>query len=139
MSTTSLPPAARFVASHESELEKLPGKLHYWYCKPGMVKDTNLLFIRVQLPPGQCHSFHYHPHMEEILYILSGTAEQWCEREKRLLKAGDSLYVPAGMVHATFNATQENLEFLAILAPAKNPGPAAVEIGDQEPWKSLRH
>lgn len=137
MSTISLP-AARFVTRHEAELETLPGKLHYWYCKPGMVKDANLLFVRAQLAPGQGHSFHYHPHVEEILYISSGTAEQWCEREKRLLAPGDLFYVPAGMVHATFNPTKETLEFLAILAPARNPGPLTVEVGNQEPWKSLR-
>ena len=76
--------------------------------------------------------------MEEILYILSGTAEQWVLREKRTMRAGDSFYVPAGVVHATFNAGSDILDFLAVLSPAKNPGPITVEVGDQEPWKSLR-
>jgi mannose-6-phosphate isomerase-like protein (cupin superfamily) len=77
--------------------------------------------------------------MEEILYILSGTAEQWVNREKRQLGPGDSVYLPPNLIHGTWNAGSDRLDFLAILSPAKNPGPVTIEVGDQDPWKSLRH
>ena len=140
MATSQDPlPSWRFVSFPEAEVEHVPpGKIHHWYCKPGMVADTNLMLVRATLEPGQAHRFHHHPHMEEILYILSGTAEQWVEREKRFMKAGDSLYLPVGIVHGTYNAGSDVLDFLAILSPAKNPGPITVDVSDQEPWKSLR-
>lgn len=128
----------KIVPFSEAEVEQLPGKTHFWQCKPGMVKDTNLMFVRAQLPPGEAHRFHYHPHMEEILYILSGTAEQWIEKEKRIMKPGDSLYVPAKMIHATYNAGSDTLDFLAVLSPAKTPPPVTIEVGDEEPWKTLK-
>jgi mannose-6-phosphate isomerase-like protein (cupin superfamily) len=128
----------RIVRASEAEVESLPGKTHFWQCKPGMVADTNLMFVRAHLPPGEAHRFHYHPHMEEILYILSGTAEQWVERERRIMRAGDMLYVPARMIHATFNSGNDDLQFLAVLSPAKSEAPPTIEVGDQEPWKSLR-
>ncbi len=128
----------RIVPFAEAEVENLPGKTHYWQCKPGMVADTNLMFVRCHLPPGEAHKFHYHPKMEEILYILSGTAEQWIEKEKRVMKAGDSIYLPAGLVHATYNIGEGTLEFLAILSPAKSEGPVTMEVSDREPWMSLR-
>src|SRR6059036_1974725 len=131
-------PAWRFVSFNETEVEKLPGKIHHWYCKPGMVRDTNLMFVRAHLLPGEAHKFHHHPHMEEILYILSGTAEQWVEKDKRLMKSGDSLYLPAGVVHGTYNAGREALDFLAILSPAKSPEPGTVDVSGLEPWRSLR-
>ncbi|MDQ6631077.1 MAG: cupin domain-containing protein [Verrucomicrobiota bacterium] len=132
-------PAWRFVSFNETEVEPVPpGKVHHWYCKPGLVSDTNLILVRAKLAPGSAHSFHYHPKMEEILYVLSGTAEQWAEREKKIMSAGDSFYVPAGIVHATFNVGADTLEFLAILSPAKSEEPMTIEVGDQEPWKSLR-
>jgi len=31
----------RFVSFDQTEVEKLPGKTHYWHCKPGMVADTD--------------------------------------------------------------------------------------------------
>ena len=131
-------PAWRFVSFKETEVETLPGKTHHWYCKPGMVRDTNLMFVRAHLLPGEAHKFPQHPRMEEILYVLSGLAEQWVEREKRELRPGDSVYLPAGVVHATYNIGPEALEFLAILSPARSAGPMTVEVSDQEPWKSLR-
>ena len=103
-----------------------------------MVADTNLLFVRAQLEPGAAHKFHYHPRLEEILFILAGTAEQWVEREKRVIGPGDSVYLPVGIVHGTYNIGSEPLDFLAILAPAKGEGPITVEVSGQEPWKSLR-
>jgi quercetin dioxygenase-like cupin family protein len=103
-----------------------------------MVKDTNLMFVRAHLLPGEAHRFHHHPNMEEILYVLSGTAEQWVEKEKRVMGSGDSLYLPVGIVHGTYNIGKDVLDFLAVLSPAKTPGPVTVEVADQEPWKSLR-
>jgi quercetin dioxygenase-like cupin family protein len=128
----------RIVPLSEAEVENLPGKTHYWHCKPGMVADTNLMFVRAQLPPGEAHNFHHHPEMEEILYILSGTAEQWIEKEKRIMHPGDSIYLPTGIIHGTFNTGSEPLDFLAVLSPAKIKGPVTVEVGDLEPWRSLR-
>ena len=128
----------RIVPFTETEVERLPGKTHFWHCKPGMVKETNLMFVRAQLPPGEAHRFHYHPHMEEILYILAGAAEQWIEGEMRLMDAGDSIYIPAGMIHATYNAGSRTLDFLAMLSPAQTPAPPTIEVADQEPWRSLR-
>ena len=137
MSNTLLP-AWRIVKFSEAEVEQLPGKTHFWQCKPGMVQDTNLMFVRAQLPPGEAHKFHYHPQMEEILYILSGTAEQWIMGEKRIMGPGDSIYLPVGMVHATYNTSNEVLDFLAILSPAKEANPATIEVSQLEPWRSLK-
>lgn len=137
MATESIP-GWRFVSFSETEIEKLPGKIHHWYCKPGQVRDTNLMFVRAHLQPREAHRFHHHPNMEEILYVLSGTAEQWVEREKREMRTGDSVYLPAGIVHGTYNIGDDLLDFLAILTPAKSAGPMTVEVSDQEPWRSLR-
>jgi quercetin dioxygenase-like cupin family protein len=128
----------RFVPFNETQVERLPGKTHHWYCKPGMVNDTNLMFVRAHLAPQEAHKFHYHPKMEEMLYILSGSAEQWVEGGKRIMGPGDALYLPAGIVHGTYNTTHEVLDFLAVLSPAKSGGEMTVEVSDQEPWKSLR-
>jgi quercetin dioxygenase-like cupin family protein len=128
----------RIVTLAETEVEHLPGKTHFWHCKPGMVADTNLMFVRAQLPPGEAHKFHYHPKMEEILYILSGTAEQWIEKEKRIMKAGDAIYLPVGLIHATYNLGTETLDFLAVLSPAKTGDPVTIEVSAEEPWKSLK-
>jgi quercetin dioxygenase-like cupin family protein len=90
------------------------------------------------MPPGRAHQFHRHPELEEIIYVISGTAEQWVDREQRLLRAGDSAHVPKNVVHGTYNAGADELVFLAILSPAEYSGPALVDVHREEPWRSLK-
>jgi quercetin dioxygenase-like cupin family protein len=77
--------------------------------------------------------------MEEVIYVLSGRAEQWVDREKRMLGPGDIAHIPKGVVHGTYNAGSDPLEFLAILSPAKISGPALIDVSEDEPWRSVRN
>lgn len=123
----------------ETELEQLPdGRTHHWYTRPNTPQTDSLVFVRAQLAPGTAHAFHHHPEMDEIIYILAGEVEQWYEREKRTLKAGDVIYIPRGVIHGTYNSSNAEADFLAVLTPAKINGPMTVEVADQEPWRSLR-
>lgn len=128
----------RFVTENEMHVEELPWGPHDWLCRPGLTDAEHLLLVRVHMPPGQAHKFHRHPEMEEIIYVLSGTAEQWVDRENQILTAGQTAHIPMDVVHGTYNAGQETLEFLAILSPAKIAGPPLIDMSDEEPWKSLR-
>lgn len=127
----------RFVTAAERVVEELPWGPHHWLVRPDLVAAEKLQLVRVQMPPGQGHAFHRHPELEEILYILEGEAEQWVEREKRLLRTGDVAHVPMDRVHATYNAGPGTLRFLAILSPATSQGPALIDVSGEEPWHSL--
>ena len=57
----------------------------------------------VELEPGTTAPRHSHPG-EEIIYVLEGTWEYTLEGQPPVtLKAGDVLYVPAGMIHSARN------------------------------------
>jgi quercetin dioxygenase-like cupin family protein len=131
-------PPLRFVTEKDLKVETLPWGPHDWMCRPDLVEADKLLMVRVHMPPGQGHAFHRHPEMEEIIYILEGTAEQWVDRDKKILKAGEMAHIPMDMVHGTYNAGSGTLRFLAILSPAKITGPALIDMSQEEPWKSLR-
>ncbi len=130
--------SARFIPVSEADVEVVEGRRHLWYCRPDLVDTDKLNFVRAQFPPGGLHDFHSHPEMEEILYILAGTAEQWVEGERRIMTAGDVVYIPKGIAHATFNAGEDTLEFLALLSPADSGEPMTVDCSGDEPWCSLR-
>jgi quercetin dioxygenase-like cupin family protein len=134
-----MPPALprRFVAASEVEIERLEGKTHHWYFKSGLGDSDSLVFVRARIVPGAGHSFHTHPEMDEIIYVLEGSMTQWLEQEKRELHPGDSIYIPRGIVHGCVNRTAAECEFLAILSPSKIDGPFAVDVSDEEPWRSL--
>ncbi len=130
--------ARRFVTEKEVVVDQLPWGPHDWLCRPDIVEADKLLLVRVHMPAGKGHAFHTHPEMEEIIYVLEGTAEQWVDREKRILGAGQMAHIPMGMVHGTYNPGPATLRFLAILSPAKIKGPPLIDVSQDEPWKSMR-
>lgn len=131
-------PLNRFVTAGELQSEPSPWGPHEWLCRPGLTDAEGLLLVRVRMPAGRAHQFHRHPEMEEIIYVESGTAEQWVDREKRTLRAGEVAHIPRDVVHGTYNAGGDTLVFLAILSPANAVGPALVDVHLEEPWCSLR-
>lgn len=133
-----MPDALRFVTSNELLSEPSPWGPHEWLSREGLTAAEHLMLVRVRMPPGRAHQFHRHPEMEEIIYVESGTAEQWVDRERRILHPGEMAHIPRGMVHGTYNAGGDTLVFLAILSPAKVTGPALVDVHLEEPWRSLR-
>ncbi len=128
----------RFVTSSEKIVEPSLWGPHEWLSRPDITAAEQLLMVRVLMPAGRAHQFHRHPTMEEIIYVISGTAEQWVDHDKRLLGPGDSAHIPADVVHGTYNAGSDTLVFLAILAPAKFEGPALIDVHLEEPWRSLK-
>ncbi len=128
----------RFVTRREMVVERLPWGPHEWLCRPDVVDADRLLLVRVRMPKGKGHAYHRHPAMEEIIYVVSGKAEQWVEREKRILSPGDIAHIPPGLVHATYNAGKGTLVFLAVLSPARSRGPALIDMSGEKPWKLLR-
>jgi quercetin dioxygenase-like cupin family protein len=128
----------RFITASEMEVEESAWGPHEWLCRPGLTDAKALLLVRVRMAPGQGHAFHRHPAMEEIIYVISGHAEQWVDRTSRPLGPGESAHIPRDVVHGTYNAGDETLVFLAILSPAIVEGPAVVDASREEPWASLR-
>ena|ERR1700682_3447024 len=137
MSTTPKEPLTRFVTPREAQVEQQPWCQCDWLCRPGLVDAENLLVVRAHMPPGKAHRFHRHPEAEEVIYILSGQAEQWVDRERRILSPGDVAHIPMNTPHATRNVSNEVLLFLAILSPASADGPTTVDAFEEEPWRSI--
>ena len=128
----------RFVTAQDAVRFLSPWTLEEWMCRSDVVPNKDLLLVRANMEPGRSHPFHTHPTREEIIYILSGRAEQWIGDQNRILGPGEMVLIPKGEVHGTYNPFRERLVFLAILAPAKAAEPGIVDVSTQEPWASLR-
>lgn len=128
----------RFITTAEALKEDYKGRTNYWLCRPEVCAAKDLQICRAVLPAGEGHNFHTHPELEEAIYVLEGEVEQWVEREKRILKPGEAAHIPRGVVHATFNPTAQDAVILAILSPATQRGPFAVDVSGEEPWRSHR-
>jgi len=128
----------KFVKENDRTFEEAEGRDHYWHYHPDTLKGQGTYMVKVVMPEGGGHDFHRHPEMHEILYILKGTAEQWVEDEKQLLTAGESVHIDANVVHATFNAGDDPLEFLAILSPSEGWEAGTIDVSEELPYSKYR-
>jgi uncharacterized RmlC-like cupin family protein len=61
------------------------------------------------VPPGGRAKAHLHEHHETAIYVISGEAEMWYGeklKEHLVVRAGEYLYIPAGMPHLPYNASE---------------------------------
>ena len=128
----------RFVGAQDAIRVQSPWTVEEWMCRGDVVANEHLLLVRATMDPHREHPFHTHPTREEIIFVISGQAEQWVGKEKRILKAGEMAFIAMGEVHGTYNPHDEPLVFLAILSPANAPEPGIVDVSGEAPWSTLR-
>ena len=58
---------------------------------------------------------HVHP-VEEVLTVREGEAEMWIGQERSVVTSGQSLIVPAGLMHGFRNSGTTTLHIHAVLA-----------------------
>jgi quercetin dioxygenase-like cupin family protein len=110
-----------------------------WVSNPVSTGARQLTFLDAMLAPGQAHSFHKHTSQEEVMYVVAGEVEQWVDREARVLGAGDAAFIPAGMVHATFNIGKAAAHLLVVFSPCVGDGFEVIDVSSEAPWKELRN
>ena len=67
------------------------------------VAGREVVQVIVELEPGTTAPRHSHPG-EEIIYVLEGTWEYTLDgKPPVVLKAGDVLFIPAGVIHSARN------------------------------------
>ena len=130
---------AKFVPSSTVPRETLDWGVLGSLCRPSVTGARQLTILEVTLTPGQGHAFHKHPDQEEVIVALEGEVEQWLEQEKRILRPGDSAFIGAGVVHASFNPTSAPIKLLAVLGPCVGAdGYETVDVSTEAPYNTLR-
>jgi len=61
--------------------------------------DDRLMLVKVKFDKGTVAPVHHHPHSQSS-YIESGRFEVILGNEKKILKAGDGMYVPPDVLHS---------------------------------------
>ena len=130
----------QFMIEREIERAPAPWGTFRLVSDPVSTSARQITGLDVKLVPGKGHSFHKHPDQEEVIYVLAGKVEQWIEGEKRILGPGDAAFIPAGVVHASFNAGQNDARLYVVFSPCVGEGGfVSVELGEEMPWKALRN
>jgi quercetin dioxygenase-like cupin family protein len=110
-----------------------------WRCRPANTGAKNLVVMDVTLEPGEGHAFHRHDGQEEMIIVTQGTVTQFIEQESATLAAGDSVYLDAGVVHASYNDGDETAHLQVVIGPSLGEGGyGLVDVSGEEPWASVR-
>jgi len=72
----------------------------------------------VQINPGQRNPLHMHPNCEELLYVISGSAENVIGNKKVTIGPGDLVRIPKGVPHQAI--TIGNKPFEAVISYSSN-------------------
>ena len=131
--------ANKFITLDNIRRDTLDWGTTSWISAPEDTGAAQLVVIEVGLQPGKGHDFHRHPGQEESIYVISGEIEQWVGQEKRILRPGEAAFIPADVVHASFNVSDSPAKLMAILSPCiGSEGYQLEEVHDQAPWNGLR-
>lgn len=99
-----------------------------------------LVVMDVVLDPGGGHDFHRHPDQEEMIIVQSGAIIQFIEQDSSVLASGDSVFLEAGVIHASFNRGEVPAQLQVVIGPSLGgeTGYALEDVSDRDPWRSLR-
>ena len=75
----------------------------------------NFEMRRFKIKPGGSIPKHYHPDIEHEQYVLKGKYRIGIGNRVRVVKAGDSIYIPQGTSHWYENSGRVTAEFLCIV------------------------
>lgn len=131
--------AGRFMTKSRVKTDRLDWGAMAWHSRPATTGAKRLVVMEVTLAPDGGHNFHKHPGQEESIYVIEGAIEQWLDRRRQVLKAGESVFIAAGQVHASFNVFKRAARLLVTLGPCKGrAGYGLVDVAGQAPWNKLR-
>lgn len=91
-------------------------------CEPGVKRKIlsyteDLMMCEISFEKGARGNMHSHPHLQ-ITYIISGSFEFTIDGEKSVVKAGDSLFMPANSLHGTI-ALEDNSMLVDVFNPMR--------------------
>ena len=105
---TSAKPTCRVISSTDSYHGK-QGLNYNAAISAESVGAKGLCMHLVTIPPGGKAKAHQHENHETAMYVLSGEGGMWFGenlQEHLTVKAGDFLYIPAGVPHQPYNLNQ---------------------------------
>ncbi|MFC5069344.1 cupin domain-containing protein [Flaviflagellibacter deserti] len=97
------------------------------------IPGRDVVQVRVDFAPGVAFPAHKHPG-EEIAYVIEGLLEYQLDgKPPVMLKQGESLFIPAGMIHTAKNVGTGNAAELATYIVEKGKPLVALEQANAPP------
>lgn len=93
----------------------LGGGLHVWKARSEQT-DGSMLVFEDELERGKVTPMHFHPDVDEVLYVLEGEIVLNADGNEHVVGVGGFTFAPRGCAHA-FAVTSERARLLCIQTP----------------------
>jgi quercetin dioxygenase-like cupin family protein len=93
---------------------------------PETVGAKNVEVLLGVIEKGEGAAPHAHPDMEQVCYLLEGSATVELDGERREMQPGDACYFPAGRMHKFTATSDEPVKVLVIYSPPYGEAPDKV-------------
>lgn len=108
----------RIVRPEQFDVQPMPWGRLIWQVSGELGTSETLTVGRCVLDGGQANGRHVHPDCDEVLEVLSGSiVHTWDDREVSM-RRGDTISIPAGVVHNARNEREEPAELLIVFSTA---------------------
>jgi len=74
-----------------------------WMASRAIGNSTTMTFGRCYIAAGAANGWHYHPNCDEILHVIAGSIEHSLGDSLFAMTVGDTISIPAGVVHNARN------------------------------------
>ena len=97
----------------KADLLDLPGRKARILFSGNVLKAKDLSLIDVEIDVGACTTpAHKHETLEEVMYVLKGSAKLWIEGDVYAVNSGEAILVPEGSRHMVKNVGSSPLHML---------------------------
>lgn len=93
---------------------------------PETVGAKNIEVLLGVIEKGEGAATHAHPGMEQVCYLLEGSATVELDGERREMQPGDACYFPAGRMHKFTATSEQPAKVLVIYSPPYGESPEKV-------------
>lgn len=89
-----------------------------WMIAGRLGNSTTMTVGRCYIDPGKANPRHYHPNCDEVLHVLQGTIEHSDGDNLRKMGPGDTISIPAGVLHNARNVGDDQAIFVIVFSSA---------------------
>lgn len=112
MNKKSLRPV-KINSREKADLLELPGRTARILFSGNVLNSKDLSIIDVDIEVGACTTpAHMHETLEEVMYVIDGSAKLWIDGVVYAVNAGEAILVPEGTKHMVKNVGDCTLHML---------------------------
>jgi quercetin dioxygenase-like cupin family protein len=101
------------------KVEELDWGTLTWFTAKALGNSETMTIGKCLIKPGQSNPRHYHPNCDEVLHVLQGDIIHSLGDEEVEMSAGDTISIPANIVHHARNNGQVEAVVLICFSSAE--------------------